>query len=671
MKSLITKKLSNHVAQQLIESVTEPANNVYYLTASKHTPYTTGDDTVPLPNDTVLEIENQFHEELIFGKKITSSDIMRMVPRYDWTTNTVYAQYDDRDTDLFNKSFYAAVDAGSYYYVYKVLENNNGSPSTVQPSDTSESACNFITTGDGYKWKLMYRMSEADFTKFATSDYMPVQTSANVAGNTVQGAIDVIKVTNNGSGYVSTLVGQFAADDIRDAIPTISGSAVTYRLNANAASNSNFYVGSSLYISSGTGAGQLRAIVGYNSTTRVVTVNTAFTTAPATDSNYLVAPNVVISGDGSGAAAYAVVASNTTVNNFIQKVQIINRGSGYTYASATVVGNTGGTSNTASARVIIPPGRGHGSDSALELGSSQLGISVTFNNNESGYVTTFNDYRQVGILKDPLFKTVTLTLGNENGVFTSSEKVHQVIYKKLTGVVTTSLTSNNITGVATDFTNSLVAGDKIIIFDSVTGTQCFRTITGIVNSTAISINSNSAFTTSFATLAHATILASGVKTGNSSPYLTMGNTEPKFVTGKYVIGESSGAFANVTAINVQEKNYNNWLTFDNRTRISYTANSNAFSPDTVVFQTDTSVSNAFFHSANATYVFLTSDKGPINADPSTPLRDNGSSAVYTLGSVKYVPDIQKGSGELLYIENNNPISRSNSQSETIKLVLNF
>lgn len=671
MKSLLTKKLSNHVVQQLIESITEPANNVYYLTASKHTPYSGGDDTIPVPNDTVFEIENRFYEELLFGKKITASDMIRMVPRHDWVSGTTYAQYDDTDSSLFNKNFYAAVNAGSYYYVYKVLENNNGNASTVQPSSTSESACNFVTTGDGYKWKLMYRISEADFNKFATADYMPVQTSANVAGNTVSGALDVIKVTYPGSGYVSTLAGQFAADDIRDAIPTTTGSATTYRLNANAASNSNFYVGSSLYISSGTGAGQLRSIVAYNSTTRVITVNTAFTTAPTTDSNYLVAPNVTISGDGSGAAAYAIVASNTTVNNYIQKVQIINRGSGYTYASATVVGNTGGTANTATARVIIPPGAGHGSDATLELGSSQLGISVSFNNNESGYVTTLNDYRQVGILKDPLFKTVTLTLGDENGTFTSSEKVHQVIYKKLTGVVSTSLTSNVVTGVATDFSNSLVAGDKVIIFDTTTGTQCFRTITAVTNSTSLSLNSNSAFTTSFATLAHATILASGTKTGNSSPYLTIGNTEPKFITGKRIIGESSGAFANVTAINVQEKNYNSWLTFDNRTRIVYTANTNTFTPDSVVYQTDTALSNAYFHSANATYVFLSSEKGPINADPSTPLKEVGSGVVFTLGSVKYVPDIQKGSGELLYIENNNPISRSNSQSETIRLVLNF
>ena len=90
-----------------------------------------------------------------------------------------------------------------------------------------------------------------------------------------------------------------------------------------------------------------------------------------------------------------------------------------------------------------------------------------------------------------------------------------------------------------------------------------------------------------------------------------------------------------------------------------------------MYQDDISLSNAYFHSANSSYVFLTAEKGPINADPSKPLQVYGSSPTFTLGSIKYVPDIAEGSGELIYIESSPLISRSNSQTETIKLVLNF
>jgi hypothetical protein len=514
-------------------------------------------------------------------------------------------------------------------------------------------------------------MPEATFEKFATSDYMPVVTSANVAGNTVSGAIDVIRITNTGSNYVATLTGQFQVDDLRSAIPTITGNTTTYRLTSSASSNTDFYVGSALYISSGTGGGQIRSIVDYNAATRVAVVNNAFTTAPDATSNYVIAPNVTITGDGTGASAYASVSSNSSVNNFISKINIVTRGSGYTYASALVSGNTGGVSNNASVRVVIPPVGGHGKDSPTELGAKAVGISVTFNTNESGFVSTENDFRKLALIKDPLFQYVTLTLGSEVGTFASGETIYQVDYKTLIGTVSGNTTTNNIVGVSTEFDKSLKANDYVLITDSITGTSCIRTIGTVTNSTYVSLNDELPFVTSFARIAHATINATGIKSGNSSPYLTMSNTQPKFVTGKLIIGANSGAIANVTAIDVNEKNYNNWLTLDNRTRINYTAASGTMPEDAVVYQTDVALSNAYFHSSNATYIFLTSDRGPINADPLDILYENGGSATYTLGSVKYVPDLVKGSGKILYIENNSPISRSPSQSETIRLIIKF
>lgn len=669
MTKVISKKFGNHLAQQLIESISEPANTVYYLTASRHTEYDDGDDTVPTPVESSKELDIDIYEQMIFGKKITTNDVIRMIPRHNWTSNTKYAMYDHTDGSLFTKQFYAVVDGGSTYFVYKVLDNNNGAASTEEPTNTSESACSFVTTADGYRWKLMYKMSDSTFEKFATDDYIPVATSANVAGNTISGAIDVIKLANNGSNYVSTLTGQFTADDLRESIPTISGNTTTYRLNANAASNSDFYVGSSLYITSGTGAGQIKKILSYTASTRVITIEDIFDTPPSTDSLYTVNPNVVIVGDGSGACAYATVASNSTVNNYVSGITMVSRGSGYTYATATVVGNTGGVSNTASATVIIPPKNGHGSDAPTELGSAQMGISVTFATSESGFITTENDFRKIGILKDPLFNDVILTLGDESGTFTSGETVYQVSYRKLTGTANVATSTTTVTGSSTEFNQSLQTGDQVIIFDTANSLQCLRTVSAVTNSTSFTVNAAPDFNTGFAVVAHTTLHCSGKKSGNSSPYINLSNTEPKFVTNRKIIGTSSGAMANVTAISVQEKSYNSWNTFDNRTRISYTANTAAFTEDDVVYQDDVSISNAYFHSANSTYVFLTSEKGPINADPNSPLQT--ATVNYTLGSTKYNPDVVKRSGELIYIENSSPITRSSSQSETIRIVLEF
>lgn len=666
-KSLVTKKLSNHVAEQVIESITEPANSVYYIVASRHTPYTGGDATIPAPTESVQDAEVAIYEEMVFGKKVTSSDIMHMIPRVSWTSGTVYDQYDHEDGSLFTKQFYAAANNGSYYYVYKVLDNNGGANSTVSPiSNVSESACNFTTTADGYKWKLMYTMPVSTFDKFATADYMPVQTSANVAGNTVAGAIDVITVDYAGSDYVANLTDTFNTEDIR-----FNGVATDYRLSTSASSNNEFYTGSAMYLSSGTGAGQIRKIFSYNAVTRVAVVNSAFTTPPDSTTTYIIAPLVTIQGDGSGASGYANVASGAGVNNYIYNVVVVDRGNNYTYATATVTGNTGGLSNTATVRPIIPPVGGHGYDSTSELGSSQLGISVSFNTSESGFISVENDYRTIGILKDPKFNNVTMTMTGESGTFVASENVHQVKYSTITGTVSISTSSNTVTGTDTNFLDSVYVGDKVILFDTVNNLQCLRTVTSVTNSVSLSVDSNPSFQASLGKIATATILCTGIKAGNSSPYITLNSTEPKFVTGKRIIGESSGAWANVSAIAVQEKSYNNWLTFDNRVRINYSANVGVMTEDSAVYQSEVYLSNAYFHSANSTHIFLTRDRGPITAATEYILRQVDGSSTFTLGTTKYQPDIKKGSGQLIYIENTDPISRSGSQSETVKIILNF
>ena len=670
MTTLIPNKLRAHLGEQFIESLNEPANNIYYVLASKHTSYSGGDSVVPTPSDNISEVEINIYDEAIFGKKVQPSDVNLMVPKYIWTSNTVYDHYDQDDGDLFGKQFYVAV-LGDPTYVYKCLDNNRGTTSNTIPSSTSESACNFITTNDGYTWKLMYSVSNTTFNKFATSEYMPVYTSANVSGNSVSGAIDVIRITHTGSDYVATLSGQFQTDDLREAIPTMVGNTTTYRLVTSASSNTDFYVGSALYITAGTGAGQIRRVMDYNPLTRVAVVNSSFTSAPSTDSTYLIAPLITVNGDGEGAVAYATVSSNSSVNNFISKVNMVNRGSNYTYATASVTGNTGGLSNTATLKAIIPPVGGHGYDAAAELGARSVGVSISYNTSESGYITTENDYRKVAIIKDPLFKNVNITMDTEVGSFSNTEVIYQVDKKKLIGTVSAEEESTTVTGVGTEFTNALVAGDKIIITDITTNISRIKTVESVTNSTSLTLTANSNITTSFAQVTYAHVIASGVKSGNSTPYVTLTDATPKFVVGKTIVGASSGATANVISIDVSEKSFNNWNTLDNRTRISYTSNDGTIPEDALVFQETLELSNAYMHSANDTYVFLTSEKGPINADPSQLLQMNSGSNTYVLGSNKYTSDLVKGSGKVLYIENNTPISRSISQSETIRLILNF
>jgi hypothetical protein len=104
--------------------------------------------------------------------------------------------------------------------------------------------------------------------------------------------------------------------------------------------------------------------------------------------------NIAIEGDGTGATAEAVI---DPITNAITKIKITNRGQGYSYATVKIIGN----GNGASLRPIISPYGGHGKNSPEELFARSLMFYTNISNDLNQGVTVGNDYRQVGIIKDP------------------------------------------------------------------------------------------------------------------------------------------------------------------------------------------------------------------------------------------------------------------------------
>ncbi|NDC95102.1 hypothetical protein EB118_13765 [bacterium] len=453
-KTLITNYFNLHNAKQFRESISETANSIYYVFAGRSSPYASGDDSIPTILNSNFNVNVDPYKQIVFGKKLSNTDVKVMVPRYDWVSNTIYTQYDS-SVNLDNSNFYAVVNAVSSYYVFKVLDNNNDSPSTIKP-DFNETGADddFYSTSDGYVWKYMYTIDKATFEKFATDNFIPVVPNANVSGNAVSGSIDVIVVDFNGSNYNTFLTNTFISTDI-----SVGGNNVLYNIANNASSDNDFYNGSYIYITNGTGIGQIRKILDYNVSglTKTLTLESSFVTTPDVSSVYEITPSVNIVGNGTGAKARALV--NTSSSNTISKIEIIEKGSGYSYATATVVGNTGGISNAASLSVVLGPKGGHGKDAEIELGGKYLGISVTFANNESGTIPTFNDYRTIGLIKDPYFSNVVLTIASYTGIFADNETVIQA-NSNATGVIvdtsTSSVTVSNVTGIFV--TDQLITG---------------------------------------------------------------------------------------------------------------------------------------------------------------------------------------------------------------------
>lgn len=204
MAAIITKKLRVHSALQFVESLSEAANINLYVAIGR-TDAWSDDVNPPTPTNSEANTTFDYWRDAIALKKVSTTDVSHVIPRYNWTTNTVYTQYDHRSANLYAQTFYVLT---SSFGVYKCLYNNNGANSTIEPTGTGNTV---ISTGDGYKWKYLYTISTTDALKFLTTTFMPVKTlTADDSSTqwpiqqyaaTSNGALDVIQVTAGGTGY--------------------------------------------------------------------------------------------------------------------------------------------------------------------------------------------------------------------------------------------------------------------------------------------------------------------------------------------------------------------------------------------------------------------------------------------------------------------------------------
>lgn len=112
-------------------------------------------------------------------------------------------------------------------------------------------------------------------------------------------------------------------------------------------------------------------------------------------------PTVTISGNGTGCIVEAddITLSGGVITQIL--VKNANIGSGYSQATVNFTG--GAPTNPATARVIISPNGGHGSDAVKELGGYYAMIAATIAGAEgSGDFIVDNGFRQIGILRNPI-----------------------------------------------------------------------------------------------------------------------------------------------------------------------------------------------------------------------------------------------------------------------------
>lgn len=239
MVSKISKDMHIYNAKQFKESVSEPFSSNVYLTIGRVTPWT-NDVNPPVP---VASYKSYYDvwKNMIGGKRLLGSDIRHVAPRHNWTSGTVYNQYDhDWDTNdlmLPTNKFYVITDE---FNVYKCISNNNGGLASSKPRSTSSAG--HFQTSDKYIWKFMYSLTSEDQQRFLTENYIPVRTLVlndnslqwRVQNDAVPGSIHHIQVTNSGVGYTTNNItvkingdGQFAnAYAVRNTVSDVIESIV-------------------------------------------------------------------------------------------------------------------------------------------------------------------------------------------------------------------------------------------------------------------------------------------------------------------------------------------------------------------------------------------------------------------------------------------------------------
>ena len=351
MSAVVTDQFRISNAGNFVDSVLDTNNNYYvFLGLSNPTTPNPGfgrtDTWNTTPPDPIDNLNNEWNygSTSLFGKRINSGNVRRVVRKVSWVTNTAYDMY-RQDYSINNKAPVSQTarlyDANYFvvnsdYNVYMCIDNGSSGSSSVIPTSKDEPTFTDLepttagTSGDGYVWKYLYTISPSDIIKFDSTEYIVVPNDWSTSTN-------------------STI------QSVREA----------------ADSTVNFNQIKTVYIKNGGGS---------------YTVGTF---------------SCDIIGDGSGGKVSVTIADVGT--GAISDITVTAGGSGYTYGMVDLGAIQSGAlaaSTPAELIVIIPPSRGHGYDIYKDLGADRVLVYTRFDDSTKDFPID-TKFAQVGIVKNP------------------------------------------------------------------------------------------------------------------------------------------------------------------------------------------------------------------------------------------------------------------------------
>ena len=357
MSAGVTDQFRIFNAGNFVDSVLAD-NNSYYVFLGLSNPTTpnpgfgrtsTWNTSPPNPIDN-FQFEAQDRSTSLFGKKINSTNIRRVIRKVDWKSNTPYDMYRQDYTignvvtsknlapvsktgRLYEANYYVV---NSVYNVYVCLDNGTyGAPDSAtakpgnskdEPTFTDLEPSEAGASNDGYIWKYLFSITPSDVIKFDSTEY--------------------IVVPNDWATSTNSQI-----QNVREA----------------ADSTINFNQIKTIYIENQGG--------GYDNQTATVD----------------------ILGDGTGGKV-----SVTTSGGKVTSAVVTAGGSGYTYGIVDLgpFQPTGGPTIPARLIVIIPPSRGHGYDIYKELGADRVLVYARFDDSTKDFPADAK-FSQIGIIRNP------------------------------------------------------------------------------------------------------------------------------------------------------------------------------------------------------------------------------------------------------------------------------
>lgn len=384
-------------ATEFIDYVRNGNANLYAF-VSRSQPWQ--DDENP-PTQVISQKEqHQTWDDMMLLRRVRFNDIVPGVRRIPWESGTVYQEFND-SIDLQDKNFFIFTEPE--HNVYLCIDNNGGAPSTSKPTHRDE---NIVEEADGYKWKYMTTISVSLLNKFLLNDYIPIEENEEIVESASPGTIEHLRIENSGSGYpVNRSVSNSnelpvfiegngtQVTSATASISVIQGSVASINLTSG---GSGYFYGPGVEFP-----------VALRQITTNGTVQNAYGIATTDLNGVIDSVRVILSGSGyqtgsvsvvqSSAEGYAETNENGEIIN--TEVRIGRTGSDFFKARGIIVSETG--SGGVVTPVISPEG-GFGVDQFKQLHAHYALVSLEVDSTDVLNLTTFNEFRRIGLITNPL-----------------------------------------------------------------------------------------------------------------------------------------------------------------------------------------------------------------------------------------------------------------------------